>query len=212
MRIGLRAMKTEFGRLFVMTHTICVGDGRKYLAGMMLLTCCSFLFSGCMVEFTDPLPGSGQFIADRNLRGQWNGVDEQGHAGFIEFASAGSRGFTVSIFGEDSNLGYQNPVFRLTTTKIGRARYLVLKPTDSQGKSDYTLARYLIAGNKLKIWTLNMEKVKAAIKSGRLKGTVTGGPSGGVMVSSESKDVVRFINDIADDPFTFLGEFQKVKR
>ena len=174
---------------------------------------CGVFFSGCMVNFTDPLPGSRDFTADAKLLGRWSGTDEQGHAGFIQFDKAGSREIAVSVFGKNSDLGYKNPIFKLTTTRIGSFNYLVLRPNDSEARPDYTIARYSIDKNKLKIWLMSIEKVREAIKSGRLKGTSTAGPYYAVTVNSASSEVVRVLNGgNANDLFICLGEFERVTK
>ena len=186
---------------------------KRGITGTALLVCCSILFSGCMVNFTDPLPGSRDFTADAKLLGRWSGTDEQGNAGFIQFDKAGSREIAVSIFGKNSDLGYKNPIFKLTTTRIGSFDYLVLRPNDSEARPDYTIARYSIDKNKLKIWLMSIEKVREAIKSGQLKGTSTAGPYYAVIINSASSDVVRVLNGgNANDLFICLGEFERLTK
>jgi hypothetical protein len=165
-----------------------------------------------MVEFTKPLAGSRHVTADRNLLGRWSGVDEKGNPGFIQFDKAGSGAMVVSIFGKDSNLGYSNPVFRLSTTKIGAVQYLILKAGRPDANSHQTIAKYSIDGNKLKIWVLSVDKVKEAIKKGQLRGTVRGGLEESVVVSSAREEVVRFIQHAQDDLFSLFGEYQKVNQ
>ena len=185
----------------------------KRITGIGLLVCCSFLFSGCMVSFTDPLPGSRHFAADSKLLGRWSGTDEQGNAGFIQFDKAGPAEIAVSVFGKDSNLGYKKPVFKLKTTKIGSFNYLVLKATDPEAHPDYTLTRYSVDKNKLKLWILDLEKVKAAIARGQLKGRTSGGPYAGAIIESPSSDLVRLLKDKhLNDLFVLLGEYEKGAR
>src|SRR5437588_13074223 len=186
---------------------------QRGITGTGLLVCCSILISGCMVNFTDPLPGSRDFTADAKLLGRWSGTDEQGNAGFIQFDKTGSREIAVSIFGKNSDLGYKNPIFKLTTTRIGSFDYLVLRPNDSEARPDYTIARYSIDKNKLKIWLMSIEKVREAIKNGQLQGSAGGGPYGGVVVTSSANDIVRFINRPESEAlFAYFGEYQKVKK
>jgi hypothetical protein len=164
-----------------------------------------------MVSFTDPLPGARDFSADAKLLGRWSGTDEKGNVGFIQFDKAGAREITVSVFGKDSDLGYKNPVLRLKTTKIGSFDYLVLRANDPEGLSDYTLARYSLEKNKLKIWIMSLDKVKDAIQSGRLKGRVNGGPYGGAIIDSSSRDLIRLLKDKrGNNLFVLLGEYEKV--
>ena len=186
---------------------------RSRIARTGLLVCCSFLFSGCVVSFTDPLPGSRHFAVDSKLLGRWSGADEQGNAGFIQFDKAGPKEIAVSVFGKDSDLGYKNPVFKLKTTKIGSFDYLVLRPNDPEAHPDYTLARYSVDKNKLKIWIMSLEKVKDAITRSQLKGRVSGGPYAGAIIDSRSSDVVRLLKDKrSNDLFVFLGEYEKVTK
>ena len=65
----------------------------------------------------------------------------------------------------------------------------------------------------MKIWILSTDKAREALKNRQLQGSATGGPYGGVVVTSASKDIVRFINRPESNAFfTYLGEFQKVKK
>ena len=206
-------MAKNLGHFLVRSHHISLRSLAKGIAGTAFLFCCSLLFSGCTVNFTDPLPGSHDFTADAKLLGRWSGTDEQGNAGFIQFDKAGSREIAVSIFGKNSDLGYKNPIFKLTTTRIGSFDYLVLRPNDSEARPDYTIARYSIDKNKLKIWLMSIEKVREAIKSGQLKGTSTAGPYYAVTVNSASSEVVRVLNGgNANDLFICLGEFERLTK
>lgn len=205
-------METIFGRIVAIGHAVRARRSPNGLVGIALLICVSVLCSGCLVEFTNPLPGSRRFTADRNLLGRWSGVDEQGNPGFIQFDKAGSREMVVSVFGKDSNLGYTNPVFRLTTTKIGAMECLILKPGRSDSKFHQTIAKYSIERNKLKIWVLSVERVEEAIRNGQLHGAASGGPADGVVVSSSPEEVLRFIEHAHDELFSLLGEYQRVPR
>ena len=197
----------------VRSHHVSLRSLAKGIAMTACLFGCSVFFNGCMVDFSNPLPGARRFNANPRLLGRWAGKDEQGNTGFIQFDTAARNEITVSIFGENSNLGYQNPVFKLKTAKIGGFDYLVLRPNDSGAVADYTLARYYVDDGKLKIWALSLDKVREAVKNGQLKGRATGGPYGGVVVTSASKDIVRFINRPESNAFfTYLGEFQKVNK
>jgi len=205
-------METDFIGTNAITNPIGVRKRSNGFAGIALLFCCGLLFSGCMVEFTKPLAGSRRVMADRKLLGRWSGVDLQGNPGFIQFDKAGSGEMVVSVFGKDSNLGYSNPIFRLTTTKIGAMRYLILKAGRPDANSIHTIAKYSIDGNKLMIWALSVDKVKEAIKNGQLRGTVRGGLEDSVVVNSAPDEVVRFIEHSQDDLFSLLGEYQKITR
>src|SRR2546429_5941738 len=96
-------MAKNLGHFLVRSHHTSLRSLAKGIAGTPFLFCCSLLFSGCMVNFTDPLPGSRDFTADAKLLGRWSGTDEQGNAGFIQFDKAGSREIAVSIFGKNSD-------------------------------------------------------------------------------------------------------------
>ena len=145
------------GHFLVRSHHVSLCSLAKGIAGIAFLFGCSVLFSGCMVDFSNSLPGARHFTANPRLLGRWTGKDEKGNTDFIQFDKAAHNEITVSIFGEHSDLGYQNPVFKLKTTKIGAFDYLVLKPNDSEPVSDYTLARYSIHDGKLKVWILSSQ-------------------------------------------------------
>jgi len=119
----------------------------------------------------------------------------------------------VSIFGEKSDLGYRNPVFTMTTTRIGNHDYMVLRATDSPAAEGYVIAEYSIKDGKLKIWILSVDRVKEAIRNSELKGTVEGGPFGGVTITYTSQEIAALLKSAkSNELFVVFGEFEKSTR
>ena len=182
------------------------------IAGIAFLLGCCVLFNGCVVVFTDPLPGWHGFTANPELLGRWRGKDEHGNVGILQFEKAGSRDIAVSLFGEDSDLGYRNPIFKLRTTKIGRFDYMVLSSEAWAPYPYYMIARYSLEKDKLKIWMSNVAKFREAVVKGQLKGKSSAN-SFSVTVNSSSRHVVRVLNGPqSDDLFYFLGEYEKITK
>jgi hypothetical protein len=185
---------------------------RSIIPGVASLLCFGLLFSGCMVSFDKPLPGSRMFTANPALLGRWSGKDEHGNRYFIQFDKSRTRDFNVAIIGADYDLGYPNPLFKVTTTRIGAFDYLVVNVPIPEPHTEYMLARYSIDKDKLRIWILSVDKVKEAIKNRQVEGrVVTGSWFTSVIVSSSPADIVQFLKrPQSADLFTLFGEYAKV--
>src|SRR5206468_1988255 len=112
------------------------------------------MLSGCVVSFTNPLPASQPIGRDERLLGKWEGRDEQGSPGWVRFEEGSKDEIKVFLSGD---LGYQNPAFRMVTTKISGSDYMILRLNDPTDKKDYILARYSTNDNKLTVCLLNVE-------------------------------------------------------
>ena len=178
------------------------------LCKLALILLFAAMLSGCVVSFSNPLPASQPISRDERLLGKWEGQDEQGSPGWVRFEIGSANQINVFASGD---LGYRNPVFRMVTTKISGSDYMILRLNDPTDNKDYILARYSTNDNKLTVCLLNVEKVKHAIKKGRLKGEVDYSQWGGAIITESSKNVLGFLKSPnSKDLFTCLGEMKKV--
>ena len=184
----------------------------RYEVGSFCKVALTLLFaatlSGCVVSFSNPLPASQPIGSDERLIGKWEGQDEQGNNIWARFESGSNHEIKVSLSG---SLGYRNPVFRMVTTKISGNDYMILRLNDPYDNRDYMVGRYSTNDDKLTVCLLNVQKVKEAIKKGKLKGEVDLSPWGGATITESSKNVVTFLGSRnSKDLFTCLGELKKV--
>jgi hypothetical protein len=176
--------------------------------GALVLLLCATILNGCVVVFTNALPNSQALKRDDRLLGKWEGKDEQGNRNSVQFESAPKNETNVSLSGD---LGYRNPVFRMVTTRIAGLDYMILHLNDLSDDTGYILAKYATQDDKLTICLLNVDKVKEAIKKGKLKGEVGHTAWGGVTITNSSKGVLTFLKSPnSKDLFTCLGELKKV--
>ena len=171
------------------------------------LSFCAAILSGCTVVFKTPLPRSLKTDRDERLLDKWAKKDEQGNPFFIQFDSGANGETNISLFGEKPNLGFQNPVFRMVTTKFENRDYMILRFSKDSNREGYQIARYDIKGDKLTIWVLDVDQVKEASKTGALRGVLTGSTSQGLVLSSSAMTVLKTAKD--KDLFVSLGEFER---
>ncbi|HEX6187328.1 MAG TPA: hypothetical protein VFZ40_04555 [Pyrinomonadaceae bacterium] len=167
----------------------------------------SIVLSGCVVVFTNPLPVSQPLGLDKRLLGRWAGKDEQGNDYSIRFETRANGNTVVSL----PDVGYRNPLFRVVTTEISTVNYLILRLDDPSDDKTYMVGSYSIGGDSLTICLLNEDRIRAAIKQGRLKGKLANSPWGGATITENSKSVLAFLaSPNSKDLFTCPGELKKV--
>jgi hypothetical protein len=163
--------------------------------------------TGCVVSFTNPLPASQQLSRDERLLGRWTASDEQGNPYWIRFEKRSDAEITVSL---PERLGYHNPLFRVSTTKVSDREYMILRMDDPNANKDYMVVRYSINGVTLKVCPLNVDRVKEAISKRKLKGRIEYTLWGGAAITESPKRVLDFLNSRDSEVmFTCLPEFNK---
>src|SRR5438046_1477259 len=107
----------------------------------------SAVSSGCFVFFSKPLPVSQPIRMDERLMGKWTGDDDHGNRYSVRFETQSNRGTTVSLL----DLGYRNPLFRVTTTRASGIDYMILRLDDPSANKNYIAAKYSISGETLTV-------------------------------------------------------------
>jgi hypothetical protein len=143
--------------------------GFQCTGGLLLLLCC-----GCnVVESVQPLSDKETHVPDDRLAAQWRPVapadmpDAKPQETFVIRKRDGHYEATS----RESDLA------DLLTTKIGKQRYFSLKarkPATANGT--YAIYRYEIAGDELRIYRLEPERVAEAVQREQLAGTITRRP------------------------------------
>lgn len=185
-----------------------MSNKRRFLKGFVkasLLITSALLFTACDVTFTNPLPASFNVERDERLSGKWMTRDEEGKAGYVEFVNLGDREFAINFEANDPNV-----ILKASCARIDDSSYLIIKPTDPKELRGYLLARYSIAGDRLKVWLLRQEKFKQAVREGKLKGQVGPESYAGVTITDTPEKILEFIRTNRDRVFETLAEFERV--
>lgn len=130
------------------------------------------LLSSCIVTSENPLSTPANAEADPKLLGDWYGKKEQN---LFRFTMRKSPWMHVDII--SSKPGDKMDSYDFYPTTIGNNNYLnvVITGKDDDGKPTkaYTFIRYTIShGRALQMWKISQDVTAAAVKAGKLKGTV----------------------------------------
>jgi len=155
---------------------------------------CAALLGGCLpVTSKTPVGTTTGLGADAALYGTWKGHDDKAEekgAVFVHFMKAKDGSIaaaTISALGEPGD-GWQ--IYRLRTATLGASHYINAQLT--QDNSDTSLKNanfpllYVLKGRTLSLYILDEDKVKAAIKAGKIKGTIEPGDSGDAVISEDA--------------------------
>lgn len=81
------------------------------------------------------------------------------------------------------------------------------------GDGVYVIVKHEIKDDALTVWMLDEEKVKAAVKQGKLSGKVKNGAFSEVVVSASSEKLTAFFKSSdSKQLFTLFGRLEKVKK
>lgn len=170
-----------------------------------LIVVCAFALSACEVSFINPLPASLRTARpDQRLLGRWLGRDDQGNPNYVRFVR-GAEGELNILF----DAGDPSFAFRATTLKIDNSSYMTLSKAGEPKREGYLLAKYIITGDRMRVWLLDTQKAKQAIKEGKLKGEVGNESYAGVTVTDTPERILSFIKASGDGGFKFLADFEK---
>jgi hypothetical protein len=188
----------------------------SFLRKILIVLPAAAMFSGCAVVFESPLARSLKTKQDERLFGRWMGRDEEGNPTYIQCERSLRGESSISFFVEKPKpsylyLDYRNPIFRMTTTKIGNRDYMILRYQDASKGRGHQLARYMVEGDKLTIWIMNADKVKEATKTGQIRGEVGVDMLQGVTITDSWRKIAALLKSSkSDEFFVRLGEVEKV--
>ena len=153
----------------------------------------ALILTACLpVTSTSPIGTTAGYKADAQLTGMWKAQSgDSGSIGYFTFFPQNDGSFKVVLLDPpisgDSG-GWM--VFEIHTARIGAFQYMDARETDDTGKPpDPKLAHVPVlyrAGENgsLVLYLMDEDAAKAAIKSGKISGTVEQGDYGDVILSA----------------------------
>jgi hypothetical protein len=167
-----------------------------------ILLVVGLLLAGCMpVSTVTPLGTTVGLGADPALIGTWQGRDEKNGETTIvltHFIAGPEHDLRLDYIGLNSG-GAVLFVLRARTANLGdnrliNANVLAVGETaaDENLRNKNIPVLYRIQGDTLTLSMLDKEKVKAAIRAGRIIGTIEPGDNGDVVITSEATELDAF--------------------
>jgi hypothetical protein len=101
-------------------------------------------------------------------------------------------------------------VLKARALKIDESSYMVLNDSDITKRKGYLLAKYVITGDRMKVWLVDEKKVRQAVTDGKLKGKIGKETYAGVTVTDTPEKILDYLKTTGDDAFEFLVDFEKV--
>jgi hypothetical protein len=135
--------------------------------GSVLLLC--LMLTACVVDSKNPIGSPESAQIDQRLLGDWIATNGD----IVHFSARDAHWMTVVTTPKtpDPDKKPEPSVFFVTT--IGDESYLSMKSTDANSKPIYSLFHYRISSEqKLQMWGLSQDEMAAAVRAGKLKGTV----------------------------------------
>ncbi|MDE2492930.1 MAG: hypothetical protein KGL97_03410 [Alphaproteobacteria bacterium] len=165
---------------------------------------CALLLAGCLpVTSKVPVGTTAEHTSDRALFGTWRGRTEDQKADtyfhFLPDKEGTVTAILVSTQGTKNDAGWMS--FTLRTVKLGENRLMNAVETSDNGapveeplKGANIPPLYSIAnGRRLTLYLLDEDEAKAAIKTGRIAGTIEPGNFGDAKITADAKTLDAFL-------------------
>jgi hypothetical protein len=184
---------------------------KTYSIIILLLICLNC--SACIPEFINPLSEPQDSTIDRNLLGTWY-TKSKGENVYIHFEIDKVNSNMLNTELRSINNKEQKTeitLFTLFTTEINNKRYMNIKEQKEGKLSDYySIIRYEIKDNKIKIYTINEAKLEKAISNNLILGSSRKGKLFyQVQITDIGLNTLKLLE--SDNIFVYLAEFEKVK-
>jgi hypothetical protein len=131
--------------------------------------------------------------------------DENGHVGYVRLDARQKDELIIHF-----ETGDPKVVLSATVLKIDGDSYLVLNDSDATKRKGYLLAKYLITGDRMKVWLIDEKKVRQAIRDGKLKGEIGRETYAGSTITDTPEKILGYLKTAGDDALEFLADFEKV--
>ncbi len=171
---------------------------------MAAILACAMFLAGCLpVTSKTPVGSTVSLGADQALYGTWKGHSpdsEQKQDAFVHFMQAKDGSMTVAVVFARGTNDDGWTIFNAKSATLGKNRYLNVvetfdkdEPTSDRLQNANIPLLYAMKGRTLTVYLLDEDKTKAAIKAGKLKGTIENGDMGDVTITSEAADLDVFM-------------------
>jgi hypothetical protein len=177
----------------------------------MVILVSSLICVGCIPEFVNPLSEAQSAKIDKRLLGVWITKDEKEKA-YIHFEidKKDPNLFNVEIKDVDKENKKQTMLFSLfITTTNGKTFMNIKENKDGKLSNFYNIMKYEINGSKLKLFTIDEEKLERALENNK----ITGSSKKSIFYSLKITDTGSRALDLLenDDLFVSILEFRKLK-
>ena len=160
------------------------------------------VMAGCKVDSVNPISPIDRAQPDTAIYGVWRykAGDELSyiHIGpelaLADAATPGSRRTRIVIVDHKRN-GLTDEAYVAYTSRVGKQRYLNVVQADGARTVGYLFVQYtLVDRNTLRFATVDEDALEAAIRAGRIKGTMRGeGPSSQTVITADSPEIEGFL-------------------
>ena len=166
---------------------------------LLLIALCALL-SGCLPESKNPISSPRDSFLDTRLEGAWEAREENGPSDFYHFRRQKTAPWIRIVgIGQDGTKGLSVITYDALSTRLGAHTFLSFRALSEDGKigrAGYSFARYDFDWRgRLRIYALVSEsELGAAVRSGKLRGTVKGTSSDAhVKLTDTSARIAAFI-------------------
>ena len=150
----------------------------RLLAGSMLIALATVL-AGCKVDAVEPIVPLADARADSALFGVWRYREKDevtylhvGPAGALGEAKEGQPMRIVIVDHKPSGVSVED--YLAYGARVGRERYLSVAQEENGKREGYLFVRYRVEGGVVRFATVDGKALAAAIRAGRIQGTVSG--------------------------------------
>ena len=183
---------------------------RMFLFPVLLLL---MSVAGCKVDSINPITSLESTQPDVALHGVWR-YKAKGELTYVHIGPAFSvtGGDAASVANKRTRIimidykpnGITDEAYVAYTSMIGKERYLNVVQVEDGKPVGYILVRYtLIANNTVRFSMMNEEVLKAAIRSGQIKGTTRGeGLTSETAITAESGEIESYLKRDGGKLFT----------
>ena len=171
-------------------------------------------FSGCVAESEHPLSDPETAKYDTRLEGVWRSTFD-GEVVYLHFGNRDDVSMDI-ITVEHMKCGSISSVeYTMFQTVIDKTHYMNVQNKDSeQRKGGYIFVKYDVSEkNTLTLWLIDTERIIKAIENGTIKGEIkTKKWSDTIKITDTTPNLIKYIrSDMQNEPFKFLGRFQKIR-
>ena len=188
----------------ILRDALCLGERTMKIHRIALAFAAAFLLAGCLpVTSKTPIGTTAGLGADEALYGTWKGHSQDADNktdGYFHFMKGKDGTITALVVLAAGSQDDGWTAFNVRTAKLGANRTMNAAETfDKDAPAEGSLKNtnipllYTINGKKLTLYLLDEDKVKEAIKAGKIAGTVESGNFGDVKITADGPALDAFM-------------------